>query len=144
MKGIFKFMTFIVLLNFAIGASFLGWFAVSLFGPSFEGTGITLSDVFQKHLDPDKYKKLEKNLNERSGEMGKEAAETVIKGFKVLFPTKGYDFSKMPKVDYPYPSSDEVMELTNQNVQKGIEEGMKNLADMEKMNQEVKEATLSQ
>lgn len=144
MKGIFKFFVIVVIMNLIGGVSFLGYMAFSLVSPSFEETGITLSDLYQKHLSPEKYALLQQNLEKRSSQLGKESAQKLVEGFKVIFPLKPYDVSKMPKIEYPYPSSDEIMKMNNSNVQKGIEQGLKNLEDMEKNNQAIREATLNQ
>ena len=143
MKKLFKVFSFVIIMNLILSFGFLGWFGYSLIFPSFEGTGITLTDLFKKNLTPEKYEKLNNNVASRSKELSEKSSQILIKGLEKLFPSRDFDYSKVPAAEYPYPSIDEVLKMNEENAQKGIEQGLKYLEESEKKNQVIKNNTLS-
>lgn len=119
----FVILSLVSLICFGI---FWGWLAISL-APAFEGTGITFSDLFKKNLDPEKYKKLEDNLTAHSETLGKESAQKLIGFLEKLFPNPEFDYSKVPAVEYPYGSVDDVMDIIDDASQEGFDKGLDEL-----------------
>ncbi|MCT4584100.1 MAG: hypothetical protein N4A54_04160 [Peptostreptococcaceae bacterium] len=143
MKRIFKILSIMVTINFVLGFTFIGWLGFTLVAPSLKDTGITAKDLFRKDIDPQKIEKFEQNISSQSSQLGKSAANTVIKGVEKLFPSPDFDYSNFPAAEYPYPSIDEVLEMQNQKVEEGIAEGLKNLEDMEAHNKIVRKKALA-
>lgn len=130
MKKVFKFILTFILFDFIVVSALLGWITFSLIRPSLKGTDITLTDLCKKRLEPEKRKKLESNIYAKSEILGKSTANTIAKFFEKLVPSNDFDYSTLPPVDYPYPSSDEVLKLTEQKANEGIKEGLKQLEQM--------------
>lgn len=161
MKKLLKIFLFGIILNFIIGLSFIACISYVFLVPSLEGTNITLDDFFKKELDPEKYEKLEHNISVISKHLGKESAKKLYKSLEKLFPSPDFDYSEIPAAEYPFPSIDEVLQMNEDNVQRGFEQGLKNLQiqeqeskegielglkyleESEKLNQVIKENTLS-
>lgn len=125
MKKLLKILSILFICNLIFGMSIIGYVSFTIIRPSIKGTGITVSDFFKLHLDPAEYELLEKNLNENSSKLGKEAASKIIDALNTLLPSNDIDFSDMPEIEYPYPDPGDVVDMVNENTKSAIEEGLR-------------------
>ena len=131
MKKLLKAFLFIVIFNFICSAAFLTWITFSAIRPAMKYADISFKELISNNISPEKMLMVDKYVTEKSSELGKKASKMLMNSLKKLVPSD-IDFSKMPNVEYPYPSLDEVLELSNEAAEKGISEGLKSLEEAQK------------
>ncbi len=92
-------------------------------------------------MEPEKKEKLEKALNDRSYEMGNNTAKLITDGLRKLLPAE-VDYTKMPEIEYPYPSIDEVLENNNKIAQDAANKGMDMAKKADEENQKIRDKSL--
>lgn len=143
MKKVLKIFVVLVIVNFTVLFSFLGWLGFSVVSPSLENTDISIIDLISNDLDQDAVERLEKEINNQAGKLGTTSGKNVTAVLDKLIPNPDIDLTTMPETNYPYPSLDEVMEMNNVSADEGMKKGMQYLKEQELSNQEAIKQGLS-
>ena len=143
MKKLFKIFLVTIIINLIVYTGLTTWLGVSSIIPSFEKADISLVDLLKKDIDPVKKVEIEQSVNEKSKEIGKQAAEKIISGLKVITPNVKINLAKMPKIPYPYPSTNEVVENNNEAANRAAKSGLKILQDSVKQSEAIKKQALA-
>lgn len=128
--------------NVALSVAIFSFFSVSVLPDSMGDADISILDLIKPQLDPAKKEVLEKAINEKSTQLGKETAKKIMNSISVGFTGKTVDTSNIenPK---KLPSLEAVLQTNEENAQKGIEQGLNLLKNAEKDYQEIKNKSLS-
>lgn len=156
-KGFLIFSVF----NWIMAFGFLGWLGFNVISPTLEGTDVSFFDLFSDDVDPESAELIQQRISENASKLGTETGQKITSALGVLFPDPDFDWSDPTPIEYPYPSSDEVMEMINQRanestkkalqrmedneaeLQKAREEGLRILEESEKTNDAIKEKVLN-
>lgn len=127
-----------MVINITISVCFFTWVVFSTLGSSLEDSGMNVTDLFKKDLDPELEVKFDQSIKKISSEKGKSATDSFINLLKVILPTKEFDISDMPAIPYPYPNLGEVLDNVNRAGEHGFAEGMRLFKEAENKNQDTK------
>jgi len=141
MKKFLKVFLVIIVINFAVVGIFSAWVIFNILGPSLKSSGLSYSDILKTEMEPEKKEKLEKALNDRSYEMGNNTAKLITDELRKLLPAE-VDYTKMPEIEYPYPSIDEVLENNNKIAQDAANKGMDMAKKADEENQKIRDKSL--